>query len=533
VGRATAKVSARAVTSSSVRRSTSEMKMGSIGLRNVGVTATTQLFSGLNLVITDGDRVGLIAGNGGGKTTLLRCLMGNAEASEGEIIRSRGLRIGFVEQDVPEGLLDLPLCEAVRRALPPVERESESWRVDVVLDEFETPEALRERPLRALSGGWQRLALIARIWVNQPDALLLDEPTNHLDLAKLFQLEAWINLATRNMPVVIASHDRDFLDATTNRTLFLRSGTSHFFAHPFSKARQLLADADAAAETAQEKQLKEAKRLRRNANELKNIGINSGSDLLTVKAKYLRQRAEAIEAGARPLHQERSGTIRLTNSGTHAKVLIDIADVTVTTPKGEPLFKIGKLHAFQEDRIVILGANGAGKSQLVRLLRKATAEPGSVPGIKVSPSVVVGYSDQDMSQLPLKISPLDFIAGNFKIGDQRSIALLAGAGFVAEKQAKRIAELSFGQRARLGLLALRLTEPNFYLLDEPTNHVDIAGQEALESEILAQQACSILVSHDRRFVRSIGTRFLLIDGKKLVEVASPEPFFAKMAAERE
>jgi ATPase subunit of ABC transporter with duplicated ATPase domains len=507
--------------------------MGSIGLRNVGVIATTQLFTNLNLVIGDGDRVGLIAGNGGGKTTLLRCLAGTAEVTEGEIVRSRGLRIGFVEQDVPQSLHDLTLYEAIRRALPPDEREGESWRVDVVLDEFETPAVLRERPLRALSGGWQRLALIARIWVNQPDALFLDEPTNHLDLAKLFQLEAWINAATRNIPVVIASHDRDFLDATTNRTLFLRPGTSHFFAHPFSRARQLLADADAAAEATQEKHLKEAKRLRRNANELKNIGINSGSDLLTVKAKYLRQRAEAIEAAARPLHQERAGTIRLTNSGTHAKVLIDIDGLAVTTPKGDPLFKIGKLHVFQQDRAVILGRNGAGKSQLVRLLRKAAAEPGSVAGVKVSPTVVTGYSDQDMSQLPLDMSPLEFITGSFRLGDQRSKALLAGAGFVTEKQGKRIAELSFGQRARLGLLALRLTEPNFYLLDEPTNHVDIAGQEALESEILANEACSILVSHDRRLVRSVGTRFLLIEGSKLVEIDSPEPFFARMAAERD
>jgi ATPase subunit of ABC transporter with duplicated ATPase domains len=512
---------------------TSEMKMGSISLRNVGVIATTPLFSGLNFVIGDGDRVGLIAGNGGGKTTLLRCLAGSAEPTEGEIVRSRGLRVGFVEQDVPPALLDLPLHEAVRRALPPAERESEGWRADVVLDEFETSAAMRERPLRALSGGWQRLALIARIWVNQPDALLLDEPTNHLDLAKIFQLEAWFASAARSIPVVIASHDRDFLDAATNRTLFLRPGTSHFFAHPFSRARSLLAEVDSAGEAKLEKDLKEAKRLRRNANELKNIGINSGSDLLTVKAKYLRQRADAIEEAARPVHKERSGVIKLTNSGTHAKVLIDVEDLAVTTPNGEPLFRVVKLHVFQEDRIVILGRNGAGKSQLVRLLRQAATAPGSIPGIRISPTVVTGYSDQDMSQLPLDISPLDFITGSFDLGDQRSKALLAGAGFVIEKQGKRIAELSFGQRARLGLLALRLAEPNFYLLDEPTNHVDIAGQEALESEILLHEACCILVSHDRRFVRGIGTRFLLIDGTRLREVESPEGFFAAMAAERE
>jgi ATPase subunit of ABC transporter with duplicated ATPase domains len=207
-------------------------------------------------------------------------------------------------------------------------------------------------------------------------------------------------------------------------------------------------------------------------------------------------------------------------------------DVAVETPAGEMLFRTGKLHVFQGDRIVLLGKNGAGKSQLVRLLRKAMVTPDAVPGIKVSPSAVLGYTDQDMSQLPQKGSPLDFIAG-FGLGDQRSKSLLAGAGFAMEKQGRPIAELSFGQRARLGLLALRLSEPNFYLMDEPTNHVDIAGQEALEAEILAHQATSVLVSHDRRFVRNIGTRFLVIEGRKLKEVETPEPFFTMTAKARD
>ncbi|HTM79385.1 MAG TPA: ATP-binding cassette domain-containing protein, partial [Devosia sp.] len=105
------------------------------------------------------------------------------------------------------------------------------------------------------------------------------------------------------------------------------------------------------------------------------------------------------------------------------------------------------------------------------------------------------------------------------------------AGFPPEKQDRPIAQLSFGQRARLGLLALRLSQPNFYLLDEPTNHVDIAGQERLEQEILAHEATCILVSHDRSFVRALGSRFFVIEGKKLREVDSPEPFFSQMAAE--
>jgi ATPase subunit of ABC transporter with duplicated ATPase domains len=498
--------------------------MGSISLNSLGFTATTPLFSGLSLVVGDGDRVGLVAGNGNGKTTLLRCIAGQLEPSTGAIVRSRGLRIGYVEQDVPAALHGLTLRDAVLDALPEEGRDSDSWRADVVLDDFETPADMRGRPVAALSGGWQRLMLIARVWVNEPDALLLDEPTNHLDLGKILMVERWLNANTRNLPVIVASHDRGFLDATTNRTLFLRPGTSHYFALPFTRARAALAEADEAAERKQERELKDAQQLRRQAAKLTNIGINSGSDLLVVKAKYLKDRAAKIEAASPLLHKERSGEIRLGNSGTHAKVLLAVENVVVATPDARPLFSVQKLHLFQGDRVVLLGRNGAGKSQFVKLLLRAmTGE--AVSGIRVATSLTLGYTDQDMSQLPTRGTPFEFIAG-FGQSDQRTKALLAAAGFDIDRQAKPIGTLSFGQRARLALLALRLGEPNFYLMDEPTNHVDIAGQERLEAEILEHKASCILVSHDRSFVRNVGTRFLEIVRGRLVEADSPEAFFS-------
>ena len=505
--------------------------MGSISLRNAGLVAADTLFSNLNFVIGDGDRLGLVAGNGRGKTTLLRAMAGQGELTQGDIVCSRGLRVGYVEQDMPAASMGMTLYEMVLSALPEADRETDSWRVDVVLDEFDTPEALRQRPLSQLSGGWQRIALIAQCWVLQPDALLLDEPTNHLDLGKLFQLENWINQAARNIPVVIASHDRQFLDATTTRTLFLRPDASPFFALPYSKARLALAEMDEAAELARERDLKEVSKLRKQAAKLTNIGINSGSDLLVVKSKYLRDRAEKIESAARSVHKERSGDIRLGNSGAQAKVMVAFEDVTVSTPHGEKLFAIDKLHVFQGDRLVILGRNGTGKSQFMGLMHRAMTGQ-ETPGIRVSPQVVPGYVDQAMSMLPDKRSLLDYITSAFDEGDQRSKSLLAAAGFSLEKQERPIGELSFGQRARLGLLALRLQAPNVYLLDEPTNHVDIAGQERLEEEILAHGATCVLVSHDRSFVRGLGDRFLLIDRRKLREIDTPEPFFAAMAHEQ-
>jgi ATPase subunit of ABC transporter with duplicated ATPase domains len=148
-----------------------------------------------------------------------------------------------------------------------------------------------------------------------------------------------------------------------------------------------------------------------------------------------------------------------------------------------------------------------------------------MPGIRFSPSLALGYVDQDMSQLPQKASAHDFILSRFRLGDQRSRAVLAEAGFSIERQGLAIERLSPGQKARLGLLALRLSDPNFYLMDEPTNHVDIPGREQLEAEILDSDATCIVVSHDRSFVKTIGTRFLVIEKGKLKEIDAPEAFY--------
>ena len=491
--------------------------MSLINVRNLGVFSPRVLFQNLSFAIHDTDRIGLVGGNGAGKTTLLRCLAGQAEPSAGDMTSRRGLRVGFVAQDVPDTLMELPLNEAIRRALPAAERSENAWKVGMVLDMLDTPAAMRDRVLSALSGGWQRLALIARAWITEPDVLLLDEPTNHLDLQRLAVLENWINHATDGVAMVIASHDRQFLDSCTNRTLFLRPDDSRDYTHPFSRARQLLAEDDAAQESRLTRDAKAAERLRRNAGQLKNVGVNSGSDLLLKKSKQLSERAEAIEQTLRPLMKTRAGEIRLTNRGTHAKVLATLDNVAVTAPDGRILFHTDGIKIFQCDRVVVSGANGTGKSQFVRLLHRAMQGEKEVPGVAVSPTVVAGYLDQQMSQLPPAETPIDFVTGQFRLGDRRSLSLLAGAGFSIDTQRRPIAALSSGQKARLGLLALRLAEPNFYLMDEPTNHVDIAGQERLESEILAQGATCVLVSHDRFFVRAMGTRFFRIEGRRLLE----------------
>ena len=490
--------------------------MSFIALHQVGVLTPEPLFQNLSLTIGEGCRIGVVAGNGGGKTTLLRCIAGVAEPTEGTITFSRGLRLGLVEQDVPSALLDQTLFECLRLALP-ADQQEETWRIEVLLASFEFPEELHHRSIRAQSGGWQKLALIARAAASEPDALLLDEPTNHLDLSKIQFLEHWLADNAGLMPMLIVSHDRGFLDACTTHTLFLRPGLSRFYAHPYGMARQLLREDTAAEKTKLEQDIKEAQRLRRSANELKNIGINSRSDAAQKKSKQIAARAAEIENNLKELYKERTGQIKLNSRDTHARVLLSLDDVVVRTPGGNALFKTGKLKVFQGDRLVLLGANGSGKSQLIKLIHRAVVDPASVAGLQLSPAIVMGYADQQMSQLPGDETPFDVITNRFRLGDQRSRTLLAGAGFPVDRQNNPIKAFSLGQKARLGMLVLRLIEPNFYVLDEPTNHVDIQGQEMLEAEILAQEATCILVSHDRSFVSAIGTRYVKINNGKLEE----------------
>ena len=491
--------------------------------KSLGVTLGEPLFSDLNLTISRSDRIGLVAANGRGKSTLLSCLAGELDPTTGEITRARDLNIGHVRQSLPDDALSQSIYDWVRASLPLDQADYESWRVDVVLGDLEVPFEFYDKPLGELSGGWQRIAMLAAVWIREPDLLLLDEPTNHLDLHRIEQLESWLNALPHDMPVVLTSHDRAFLDATTNRTLFLRPENSRVFPLGYTAARTALEEADAADERRLANDLNKARQLRQQATKLKNVGINSGSDLLLRKSKQLTDRAERLETAARPSHRERSaGDIRLANSGTHAKALIAFDDAPVETPDGRLLYRTGRKWITRGDRIVLLGANGTGKTQLIRIIERALH--GTVAQIKCATSVVPACSDQHLSQLADAETPLDLVTSQFDIGDQRVRSVLAGAGIRYQMQTTRIAALSGGQKARLAVLMLRLRNPNFYLLDEPTNHLDIEGQEALEAELISQDVSCLLVSHDRSFIRNVGNRFWWIRGRRLEEVDSPEAF---------
>ena len=490
-----------------------------------------RVFEGVSFLL-DGARTGLVGENGAGKSTLLKCLTGELELIDGAIVRSRGLRVGYVPQEIAADLDAMSVRAVLEQALARAGAEDEYWRVDVLLGDLGVAPERAEDRFGALSGGWQRLLLIAAAaHLDAPDILILDEPTNHLDLGHLNTLEGWL-LDELKLPMLIVSHDRDFLNRVTERTLFLRSDGAHAFKTPFIQAREELLRRDAADAGRRKLEAKEVERLEQVAARYRVWGVKNSD--FHKKQKMTEKRIERIQRDMTPAYAERERKLELHDADIEAKVALRVRDLKVSTPDGRLLLTIDRLNVGAGDRIALLGANGAGKSTLLSVLAGAF-EPGRAhydpkAPIRFNPGCQLVYFDQRMLQLPLGETLIDWVEAAGGPTTTQCMSLLAKAGFDHTRARSRIGELSFGERSRLIFLKMRLMKPNFYLLDEPTNHLDISGQEDLEAQLEASEVSCVFVSHDRYFTRTAATRFLEIRNRRLVETEGADDFFDRQTA---
>jgi ATPase subunit of ABC transporter with duplicated ATPase domains len=486
-----------------------------------------RVFTNVSFLLDDA-RTALVGENGAGKSTLLKCLRGELELNRGKIIRSRGLRAGYVPQELPANLADLPVRGVLEKILARLGSVGQDWKIDMLLDEMGVSPETAEQRFGALSGGWRRLLMIAAAArLEEPDILLLDEPTNHLDLANINLLEGWLTEQAR-LPMLIVSHDREFLDRVTTRTLFLRADGTHAFKAPFVQAREELLRRDAAAATRRKLEDKEIQRLEQVAARYKAWGVKNSD--FHKKQKATEKRIARIEADRAQVYVARERRLELNDGEIEAKIALRLENVRITTPDGaRTLLTIDRLAIGAGERVALLGVNGAGKTMLLSALARAY-DPDQVhydgqAAIRFNPACRLVYFDQSMQQLPLEISPLEFLTRTKGGADAQAIGLLAKAGFEYKRIRDPILELSHGERSRLIFLGMKLVAPNFYLLDEPTNHLDIEGQEDLEAQLDQTGVSCIFVSHDRYFTRSAATRFLQIRRGRLIEVEGPEAFF--------
>lgn len=474
------------------------------------------LFSGLELSINPGDRIGLVGHNGCGKSTLLGLLAGNAVPDAGEVQCRRGLRLSLVEQFLPPALADIAVLEAVADRAAPEDR----WRAEVVLGDFGFRAEELRFPVGGLSGGQQNRLMFARALMSEPELLLLDEPTNHLDLATLVVFERVLS-AFRGA-FVLVSHDRAFLDAVTTQTVVLRDARLYSYAMPYSRSRRALAEMDQASAQARRAEEASIERVRQSAKRLAEWARNFDSEKFARRARSMEKRVERMEAQKTFVSRGSPLNLALELGETRSKQALAVEGLTVDVA-GRRLFQVDELVVQPGERVALLGHNGVGKSTFIRAL--VAALDGTDPRVRFSPQTVAGYYDQELAEVAGSESMMEFAVRRTSRDEQSVRNTLIHGGFPFAEHGRPVAELSGGERARLLFLVLSMNTPNLLIMDEPTNHIDIDGKEALEAELLAGGATLLITSHDRRFLETVANRYLWIRDGTLLEIADPAEFF--------
>src|SRR5690348_3295646 len=502
----------------------------------------TTLFSDVTFTIAAGERWGIVGRNGTGKTTLFKLMTGELAPTRGAVSRQTGLSLSLLGQHRDFGdaetvweaaagpfaeLLALEQSLAAQahaladasdeaalsrygRDLERFEREGGytiAPRVDSVLQGlgFE-PMKARSQPLTQLSGGERGRVGLARQLVAPSDILLLDEPTNHLDLETTQWLEGYLKELDRT--VVLVSHDRAFLAAVVDHVLHFEGGT----------ATPYVGGYEAFVQQRQERRLAQLrafdKQQRTIASEADYISRNIAGQN-SKQAKGRRKRLERLPRLSAPVGEEGTMALRL-DAGERGGDQVAVAENVSLSVPGRTLVERFSGRVMRGDRLGIIGPNGAGKSTLLRALVGERAPDGR--GLRVGRSINGGYYDRQLSGVPLDKSLYDVIAALRPQWERRLVqGHLGRFGFSGDEVQRRAETLSGGERARVALAMLMLTEANLLVLDEPTNHLDVESIEALEDAIEGYEGTVILVSHDRAMLRAIASRVWVLHERHITE----------------
>ena len=505
--------------------------------REVG---TFVILDSIDAAIALGDRVGLVGPNGAGKTTLLRIAAGVDEPDAGRVSRKRELSIGMLAQEahLDEAFMGAPdVRTAVRHGAAPLEamavelealehaHRSTEPEYEVLQHRFETlggytldqrvDEALgglgfsvadMARPPASLSGGEQTRATLARLVIAGPDLLLLDEPTNHLDLGALEWLED--HLRRRAGSLLVASHDRAFLDASVNRIWELRDRKLTAFRGDYSAYHRQRQERDALAvktvDTQEESIARERELVQRYRSHRKFSKMHEHEARLE---RLLTDRKEAPKA-SRKLRLPGQGLVGAgpVRSG---EIVIRIDGLEVGYLPSKLVARAPFLAAQRGERIGIVGPNGAGKTTLLRTI--AGDLPALDGSLTFGNGVQLGYLAQLREAGIPGASVLDALLESVPVTPGEARSYLARFLFRGDDVLKEVRLLSGGERSRLELALLGVMPSNVYLLDEPTNHLDVVAREAIEAFLLETPATMIVVSHDRRFLDTVCERLWVVD----------------------
>lgn len=508
---------------------------------------TDEVLSDVSFALQTGERMGLVGVNGSGKTTLLRIISGELQADEGNISLAKGVKIGYLNQIIKPKPGNTVLMEAedsvvgirsIEQRMRLLEHNmgtiADTEELDNIMSEYarltERFEAsggyeinsqivgvltglgfTQEQLFQAantLSGGELTRLGLAKLLLQKPDLLLLDEPTNHLDMATLQWLENY--LLTYPGSIIMVSHDRYFLDAICSCMVELVFGESEYYLGNYSIYQQTRQERYSAREKAWKLQQKEIKRQKEIIARFRSFNREK-----SIRAAESREKAlNRMELLDRP-QEEQQITFRF-----QAKRRIgDIALVGKSLKKSygnRVLFNDLNINISGGDRVALIGANGVGKTTLLRCLMGI--EPLDEGEFRVAPTAQIGYFDQRQQDLDPQKDVLNEVWDAFPLMNQSSIRGALGLFlFTGDDVFTPISLLSGGERSRVSLTKLMLKKDNMLLMDEPTNHLDADSREALEKALEGFNGTILTVSHDRYFINRIANQVIVLDENGLTK----------------
>lgn len=499
---------------------------------------TTPVLEKVSFSLEETDRLGIIGVNGCGKSTLFRLIHGDLEPTAGNIYLSKGKTVGILRQDdafdtgdsrqtVEERMLHaFPQLLAAEARLQELEAGDLKTGSDAAVKEYTDlhdryvrdgglefrarcvsvlarlgfDENQRRQPVGTLSGGQRtRLALAVQL-SREPDILMLDEPTNHLDIATLTWLEGF--LANYRKCFMVISHDRYFLDRVTNKTLSIEHHRATLYQGGYTKSMaQRQTDREIAERHWRNQQREIA---RQEAYIAQQRAWNRERNIIAAESRQkMLDRMERLE---RPTADPRAIRMSFSEAIASGNDVLDVRHLTMGFP-GRTLFRDISFLIKRQERALIIGPNGCGKSTLIKLILGQLQPLSGV--IEEGYHVEIGYYDQENQHLTPENTVLDELWNAYPTRTETQIRqVLALFRFTGEDVFKEVAVLSGGERARLTLAKLMLSKMNLLVLDEPTNHLDMDSREALEAALEQFEGTIVMVSHDRYLIDKLATRIL-------------------------
>ncbi len=461
------------------------------------------LFSDLSFSIAEGQKVGLIARNGTGKSTLLSLLTGHEQPDSGQIVYRNGVRVGYLEQQ-PSYNPDDTVIDACSNHHGD---EALIVKARQILTQLQITDL--QQPMGQLSGGQRKRVALANVLIEEPDLLILDEPTNHLDMAMTEWLEGYLARAT--LTLLMVTHDRYFLDHVCSVILEIDDHTIYSYRGNYS---YYLAKRQERIDTQRAEQARAANLYRKELEWMRRMPQARGH-----KARYREEAFYELQERAHRRIEERQMRLKATQVYIGSKIF-EFDDVCKAFGSDHIILNHFSYRFARFEKMGIVGPNGTGKSTFIKLLLGLQQVDSGQ--IDVGQTVRFGYYSQDGLQFDEHQRVIDIITQRADYvdlgGGQRLSAsqLLQRFLFTPEEQYDYVYKLSGGQRRKLYLCTVLMESPNFLVLDEPTNDLDIQTLQALEDYLQDFPGCVIVVSHDRYFMDRVVDHILVFAGQGAV-----------------